>query len=78
MDDYARLRWHCRRGMKELDDLLLRYLEREYSRATEQEQRSFTALLELQDPQLWAYMTGREQPAESAIADVIRKICAAT
>ena len=31
----SQLAWQCRRGMRELDDLLLEYLQKHYDNATE-------------------------------------------
>jgi antitoxin CptB len=70
----AKLRWRCRRGMKELDMILLGYLERYYSQAPAKEQEAFADLLELQDPQLYAFIIGREVPADEAIANVVAKL----
>lgn len=77
MSEGARLRWQCRRGMKELDVLLLGYLERYYPDASEEERGIFAALLTLPDPQLFGYLLGREMPADAAAAHVIGKIRAA-
>ena len=74
MTEKSRLRWRCRRGMKELDILLLRYLECCYDSASPQEQGVFAEILELQDPQLYALITGRERPPDEAFADVVRKL----
>lgn len=63
--------------MKELDELLLHYLEQQYPAADAAEQRQFVELLKLQDPELYAYLSGRAQPADAAMSDVIRKITAA-
>ena len=49
--------------MKELDVLLEGYLETRYQAASEAEQGAFRALLEEQDPVLYAYVTGRAHPA---------------
>lgn len=68
----GKLRWRCRRGMKELDLLTLGYLERYYPSASAEEQQAFAELLELQDPVLMRYMVGREEPAEAAAARVVR------
>jgi antitoxin CptB len=54
----ARLRWRCRRGMKELDLLLGRYLEDRFDAAPEAERAAFEALLEAQDPLIYAYCLG--------------------
>jgi antitoxin CptB len=56
MSDTAKLRWHCRRGMLELDLLLIRYLESRYPYASIEEQKAFRELLELEDNQLHAYL----------------------
>ena len=74
MNERARLRWQCRRGMKELDVLLLGYLERYYPDVSAEERSIFAELLALQDPQLFGYLIGREVPADAAVAHVIRKI----
>ena len=74
MTDKSKLRWRCRRGMKELDILLLRYLECYYDNASPREQGIFAEILELQDPQLYAFITGRERPPDGAFADVVRKL----
>ncbi len=70
-EQIGKLRWRCRRGMKELDLLTLAYLERHYPTASAEEQQAFAALLELQDPLLMSYMVGRETPADATIARVV-------
>ncbi len=70
----SRLRWRCRRGMRELDVVLQRYLEQRYATAPEAEQRAFESLLEEQDPLLLAYLTGREQPQDPQQANVIARL----
>src|ERR1700730_1854272 len=73
--ELGRLRWYCRRGMKELDILLTRYLDAGYGDASAEEQAAFRGLLEVQDPLLYAYCLGREQPPEH-FAALIRRITA--
>lgn len=71
-EQIGKLRWRCRRGMKELDLLTLGYLERHYPTAAPDEQQAFADLLELQDPLLMSYMVGRETPADAATARVVK------
>ena len=54
MADMRRLRWQCRRGVKELDAVLCAFLDNNYMTATAHEQRLFTELLALEDDQLLA------------------------
>lgn len=73
----ARLRWRCRRGMRELDVLLNRYLERAWETASPTERDAFLQLVDLQDPDLFGYLVGRATPAEEsqrAIIACIRRL----
>lgn len=73
MDDRqtARLRWHCRRGMRELDVLLRGYLDSRYAEAPAAEQAAFRALLERQDPELHALLLGRMAADDEDLARVL-------
>jgi antitoxin CptB len=62
--DAGRLRWRCRRGMKELDILLTRYMDERFCAAPADEQDAFRGLLEIQDPVIYAYCLGSERPPE--------------
>ena len=73
-DVAALLRWRCRRGMRELDQLLTGYLKRHYPQASAAEKAAFTALLELPDPELARYFLGRVEPEEPVIAAVVKRI----
>ncbi len=68
LERYKRLRWQCRRGMKELDQLLMRYLDRQYVAASENDKAAFHALLELSDPELAGYLLQRREPGSEIIA----------
>ena len=74
-EEEGRLRWRCRRGMKELDILLTRYLDQRYSVAPAEEQEAFLRLLETQDPVIFAYCLGQERPPEH-LAVLIERITA--
>lgn len=69
--ELGRLRWRCRRGMRELDVLLMRYLERDWPQANAPERAAFAALLEWQDPEIHALLTGRLAPDNEALASVL-------
>ena len=69
----SRLRWQCRRGMRELDQLLLAYLDTRYAAASEVEKQAFETLLALSDPELVGYLLQRVEPAPE-LARVVRDI----
>ena len=76
-DDAAelrRLRWRCRRGMKELDFLLLRWLEREWPCAGADRRAAFVALLDSEDDRLWYWFTGKERPPPGGIGELVDAI----
>lgn len=72
-ENLARLRWQCRRGMRELDELLTQYLERRYSSAGDSEKAAFQSLLEVPDPDLMSYLLQQQNPPPE-LAVVIQRI----
>lgn len=72
--DETRLRWQCRRGMRELDELLLGWFDARYRVADDGEKAAFRQLLALSDPELIRYLLYGEGEPTGAAADVIRQI----
>ena len=70
----SRLRWRCRRGMKELDMLLERFLERGYAELSEAEKGDFDALLACQDDELWAWFYQGREPDDAALERLVNRI----
>ena len=60
--------------MRELDELLLRYLETRYADADEEEKAAFRSVLELADPDLNVYLLQGKRPESEPIARVIQRI----
>ncbi len=74
MNTFSRYKMRCRRGMKELDFVLERYLDTHFSQASTAEIQCFDELLELQDPTLFGILFGTEPTPEhfQQLADKIR------
>lgn len=71
----AQLKWRCRRGMKELDQLMLRYLDLYYLEAPEKEQAAFERLLhDYEEPVLLSLLNGQDRAADEDVNLVIEKI----
>ncbi|TDJ48573.1 MAG: succinate dehydrogenase assembly factor 2 [Gammaproteobacteria bacterium] len=70
----ARLGWRCRRGMRELDVLLMRYMDRDYERADAAEQAAFETLLDFQDPEILDLLTGRLTAQDVRLQDVVERL----
>jgi antitoxin CptB len=73
--ELGQLRWRCRRGMKELDLLLTRYVNERFGGAPLAERGLFKELLETQDSVLYAYCLG-SQPPPPRFAALIERITA--
>jgi antitoxin CptB len=70
------LEWRCRRGMKELDFLLLRYLRGGHAQAGTEERAAFVEFLELPDPDLVRYLIGGDvpnDPRHAALCQALRR-----
>jgi antitoxin CptB len=67
----GKLRWRCRRGMRELDVTLLKFLELRYEGLSQAQKETFEAVLQLQDPDLYAMLTGKLVAESSEVQQMI-------
>ncbi|HET9034530.1 MAG TPA: succinate dehydrogenase assembly factor 2 [Dokdonella sp.] len=72
--ELKRLRWRCRRGTRELDQLLGWWLDKRYAEADEELRRGFADLLEQPDPDVWDWLVGRGAPLDARQLRVIDEI----
>ncbi len=70
------LRWRCRRGMKELDVVLERWLAAGHPGADESSRAALERLLDAPDPQLAGWLLGAEPPADPALRALVDAILA--
>ena len=70
----GQLQWRCRRGMRELDLPLQRYLEQAFETAGPTMQAAFVRLLDETDDALWRYLYGDLNPEDHALAELLREI----
>lgn len=69
-----RLRWRCRRGMRELDVLLERYLRERWPASDAGTRAAFLRLLDLPDPELADYCLRRAPVGDPALARLVAEI----
>ncbi len=74
--EIGKLRWRCRRGMRELDELLTRYVDERYRDASPDHQAAFRQLLDSQDPAIYDYFLGRASPPGPVLSSLIELITA--
>ena len=72
--ELRRLRWRCRRGMRELDQLLGRYLDRAWRQSSDDERGVFLRLLETEDDKLWHWFMGHEEAQDAQLQALVQKI----
>jgi antitoxin CptB len=69
-----RLVWQCRRGMRELDELLHGFLEQRLAALDPTQLALFATLLEYPDAVLLELLMGRMRPADTDVADIVQEI----
>jgi antitoxin CptB len=67
-----RMRWRSRRGMLELDLMMLPFFDEEYRTLPENRQLAFQQLLEQDDPDLWLWFSQKAEPEDPAMRDLVR------
>ena len=72
----SRLRWRCRRGMRELDQLLLCWLDRDGPHASSTQIAAFERLLDVEDDQLWRWLLRHEKPQQKELHELVERILA--
>lgn len=72
--DINRLRWRCRRGTRELDRLLGGWLDTRYASADATARAAFDRLLDVQDPELWDWLSGTSRPSDPELARIVDEI----
>lgn len=70
----ARLRWRCRRGLRELDLLLGPFAERQLPALAPNELDTLDRLLTAADQDLQSWFLGRERPSDDSLADLVERI----
>jgi len=63
-----RLKWKCRRGLLELDLVLERYLRRNPA------DPELSALLDLQDNELWDIVSGRNDRYDGRFSGIVARL----
>lgn len=70
----SQIGWRCRRGVRELDVILERYLNEAFDASSDEEKSSFCRLLELSDPDLMDFLVMAKVPDNAELAALAKKI----
>lgn len=67
--------WRCRRGTKELDIILTRFVERGFDDLSDDMQLLFDeTLLATQDPDLDQWLMGKKEPQDAKVYELVKSI----
>ncbi|HIE48806.1 MAG TPA: hypothetical protein EYF97_03730 [Gammaproteobacteria bacterium] len=66
--------WQCRRGLWELDIILLPFVEKEFTNLNTQDQLLFQQLLKYEDIELFDIFVNKIEPQESQFINLIQLI----
>jgi len=66
--------WQCRRGLWELDIILLPFVEKEFTNLNKQDQLLFQQLLKYEDIELFDIFVNKIEPQENQFINLIQLI----
>jgi len=74
MTHHAKLKWHCRRGMRELDLLLEGFLVDRYETLSPVDRASFERLLDCRNEDLMAWLINGNSLPDEQLAGIVDRI----
>jgi len=74
IDDLHRVYWHSRRGMLELDLILMPFVEKHYSQLSIADKQAYVNLLASEDQDMFGWFLQHKQPADPELARIVRLV----
>ena len=73
MAEYNKLRieWDCRRGMLELDKIIMPFYQQHFDQLTETQKQTFIRLLECTDLQLFSWFFNRFKAPDQSLQQMV-------
>lgn len=69
-----RIEWECRRGMRELDKMIMPFYKSHFDTLTEEQQQTFVNMLGYTDPELFRWFMHQIPAPTQEISDLIELI----
>ena len=70
----ARILWHCRRGMLELDLILLKFAENHVQKLNSEQLTDFEEFLTCTDPEIYSWLMEYEKPEKKEFLELVKFI----
>ncbi|MFU2123546.1 succinate dehydrogenase assembly factor 2 [Gallibacterium anatis] len=76
MKQYNKLRieWDCRRGMLELDKMIMPFYKKEFDHLSDEQKDTFLELLTFTDPQLFRWLMNQEKAPTDKLQQMVNLI----
>ena len=77
MDDrteFNRLCWHSRRGMLEIDVMLMPFTQNHYLSLSKNDQEAYRRLLDCEDQDIWEWLRGFKLPDDEDLARIVLQV----
>jgi antitoxin CptB len=74
--EYKRIYWASRRGMLELDLILMPFVERRLRELSDEDQQRYVTLLECEDTELFAWFMQSQRPTDAELTRIVDEIIA--
>ncbi|MCG8535178.1 MAG: succinate dehydrogenase assembly factor 2 [Pseudomonadales bacterium] len=75
-EHFRRLQWQCRRGIKEVEVLLVPFFDQCYRQLDSEDQRLFEKLLDQHDVDMFEWFTHRSKPEQPDLARMVAMVLA--
>ncbi|MGJ8524835.1 FAD assembly factor SdhE [Halomonadaceae bacterium LMG 33818] len=71
---HSRLRWHSRRGMWELDMMLMPFFDNRFSQLDDASQQAYQRLIDFEDQDLFGWLMRREPVVDPSLQPIANQI----
>ena len=71
LTEFNRLSWHSRRGMLEIDVMLIPFTQNQYLNLSANDQKAYRRLLDCEDQDIWEWLRGFRLPDDKDIARIV-------
>ncbi|MBR0573324.1 succinate dehydrogenase assembly factor 2 [Pasteurella atlantica] len=69
-----RIEWECRRGMRELDEMIMPFYKNHFDNLSQEQQNTFVEMLKFTDPELFRWLMNQEQAPQEAMQQMVKLI----
>jgi len=78
IENLSKIRFQCRRGMSELEEILYPFFDNYFTQLNEDRQQDFIHLLTLEDTELWDWLVVQQTKPSLKYEEIVRIIRDAT